>query len=185
MELRTMWLLNALYQLRQRLPKNRGRKNIIHASARFYHPDRIKLGEYVYIGPHGYFDGKGGIEIGDGAVLAPRVVILSSSHDYKTETLLPFHEFDEHRPVTVGRGVWIGFAAMVVPGVTIGDGAVVAMGAVVTRDVPRGAVVGGNPARELARRPEDVVIRLVEQDAYFRKKFWGAQRIVRPPKPAA
>ena len=56
------------------------------------------------------------------------------------------------RPVHVGRGAWIGFGACVLPGVTVGDGAIVAARAVVIEDVPRDAVVAGNPARVVRQR---------------------------------
>jgi maltose O-acetyltransferase len=55
------------------------------------------------------------------------------------------------RPIAIGANVWIGGGALVLPGVTIGDGAIVGAGAVVTRDVPRGSTVVGNPARVVAR----------------------------------
>ncbi|MBL3563680.1 acyltransferase [Rhodovulum sulfidophilum] len=119
---------------------------------------------------------QGGVTLGDGTILAPEVVILSSSHDYKQGALLPYDVYDVRRPVEIGRGVWLGYRAMICPGVRIGDGAIVAMGAVVTRDVASGEVVGGNPAKPLSRRDCDAISRMVAAENYFHKKHWSGQR---------
>jgi len=174
-----MWLINVYRRWRQQRPASIGPHHVIHPTVEFHHSENITVGDYVFIGPGSFLDGKGGIEIGDGAVLGPRVVILSSSHQYRNDELLPFHVFDEHRKVTIGRGVWIGFGAMIVPGVVVGDGAVIGMGAVVTRPVAKGSVVGGNPARKIGSRPPGLVDRLIHEGAYFRKRYWG-QKPKRP-----
>src|SRR6185503_14008475 len=110
----------------------------ISEAARFTFPEKIRLGRYTYVGKNCYLNGQGGITIGDGTVLGPNVVILSSTHRYQQTNYLPYDQYDEFRPVTIGRGVWLGWGCMIVPGVTVGDGAIVAMGAVVTRDVMTG-----------------------------------------------
>jgi len=145
-------------------------------SARVFHPNRLCLGSYIYIGPHCSINAQGGIRIGDGTILAPEVVILSSSHDYREGELLPFDIYDVHRPVEIGSGAWIGYRAMICPGVRIGDGAVVAMGAVVTTDVAAGHVVGGNPARTLSERDPEVIAERVAAKAFFHKKYWSGPR---------
>ena len=60
--------------------------------------------------------------------------------------------FEEYLPVTIGNDVWIGTKAVILDGISIGDGAIIAAGAVVTKDVPSGAIVAGVPARPIARR---------------------------------
>lgn len=142
---------------------------VIDPTAVFHAPSGIALGDFVRIGAQCNFNGEGGLTIGEGTIFAPRVVILTSTHQYQQENLLPYHGVYEYRQVTIGCGVWIGWGALLVPGVTIGDGAVIAMGAVVTRDVEKGQVVGGNPAREIKQRPVDIVDRLVKEKAYYRK----------------
>jgi len=70
---------------------------------------------------------------------------------------------ESEKPVTIGNGVWIGIQCLILDGVTIGDGAIVAAGSVVTKDVPPFAVVGGGPAKVLKYRfSEDVIKRLQE-----------------------
>jgi acetyltransferase-like isoleucine patch superfamily enzyme len=94
--------------------------------------------------------GNAHITIGDHCALAPRVRILSATHDYRRLDLP-----DTAASVTIGRHVWIGAGATVLPGVAIGDGAVIAAGSVVTKSVAPFTVVGGNPARFIKNRELD------------------------------
>lgn len=82
------------------------------------------------------------ITIGDDVTLAPRVHILA--HDGSTKSVIGYTKIGL---VTIGNGVFIGAEAIVLPGVSIGDGAIVAAGSVVTKDVPARTIVAGNPAR--------------------------------------
>ncbi len=86
------------------------------------------------------------VAIGDRTQIGPGVQILSADHPRDPAQRRAGLEFG--RPITIGADVWIGGRAIVLPGVTIGDGAIVGAGAVVTRDVAAGATVVGNPARE-------------------------------------
>ncbi|MEQ8342036.1 MAG: sugar O-acetyltransferase [Marinovum algicola] len=90
------------------------------------------------------------ITIGDMTQIGPYVQILTADHPRDAETRDRGLEFG--RPVTIGRNVWIGGGAILLPGVSIGDDAVIGAGAVVTRDVAAGITVGGNPARPLVSR---------------------------------
>jgi maltose O-acetyltransferase len=86
------------------------------------------------------------VTIGDGTQIGPGTQILTADHPRDPVQRRAGLEFG--RPVTIGTNVWIGAAAIILPGVTVGDDAIVGAGAVVTRDVPKGATVVGNPARE-------------------------------------
>ena len=88
------------------------------------------------------------ISIGDGAQIGPAVQIYAADHPRDPARRRAGLELG--RPVSIGRNVWIGGGAIILPGVTIGDEAVVGAGAVVTRDVPHGATVVGNPARRIS-----------------------------------
>ena len=103
----------------------------------------IKLGKGVFINEGCCFQDQGGIEIGDNALIGQQVVIATLNHDLapdKRANMIP-------APVKIGKNVWIGAHATILAGVTIGDNAVVAAGAVVTKDVPANSVVGGVPAK--------------------------------------
>ena len=91
------------------------------------------------------------IEIGDGCMIGEYASLRDANHRLGTGRALRYSGYDAS-PIVLGREVWIGRGAIVLPGVTIGDGAVVGANAVVTKDVPAGSVVVGVPARPLARR---------------------------------
>lgn len=89
------------------------------------------------------------VSIGDKTQIGPGVQILTADHPRDAATREAGLEFG--RPIHIGRNVWIGGGAIVLPGVTIGDDAVVGAGSVVTRDVPAGRTVVGNPAKQRHR----------------------------------
>ena len=87
------------------------------------------------------------IRIGEGAFIGPRVCIYTACHDIDPVERNKPQCFA--KPVTIGKNVWIGGSAVILPGVTIGDNVVIGAGAVVTKDIPDNVVVGGNPAKIL------------------------------------
>lgn len=155
----------------------------MHSTVQIVFDKLFDVGEYVYIGPYCFINAEGGVKLGAGSILAPEVVILSSTHDYTSGDLIPYDVYDRHRPVTIGSGVWIGYRAMICPGVTIGDGAIVAMGAVVTSSVAPGQVVGGNPAKVIAKRENETYRELISQGQFFHYKYWSGKRIRIPSSP--
>jgi acetyltransferase-like isoleucine patch superfamily enzyme len=118
----------------------------------------IKTAPKVFIGPYVTIYGHGGVEIGDWSLISMHATILSSNHTIPAMDRCIRWEKDVLLPTKIGRDVWIGANAVVLGGVTIGDGAVVAAGAVVTKDVEAGAIVAGNPARLLRKRAEKAEI---------------------------
>jgi len=158
------------FRSRQKLHllKHLEKPTYIHHLAHFSFHKNIAIGKYCRIGRECHLDGEGGISIGPGTILAPRVVLLTSTHNYRQDTLLPYDPEDHKKPIHIGKGCWIGWGAFIVPGVTIGDGAVIAMGAVVTRDVEKGAIVGGNPAKVIRRRDNPSFIdTAISNEQYF------------------
>ena len=113
-----------------------------------FYTDCVKnlvIGKNVFINSGCKVQDQGGIEIGDGTLIGHNVVLATLNHALAPERrgdLIP-------RPIRIGKNVWIGSNAVILPGVTIGDGAVIAAGAAVTKDVPENSVVGGVPARVL------------------------------------
>jgi acetyltransferase-like isoleucine patch superfamily enzyme len=101
------------------------------------------LGKRVFINSGCKFQDQGGLTIGDDVLIGHNVVIATLNHAFSPE-----HRGDlEPQPVRIGNRVWVGANATILPGVTIGDGAIVAAGAVVTKDVAPRTVVGGVPAK--------------------------------------
>lgn len=111
------------------------------------HPDFLDMGEYVYIGSGAKINSRGGVSIGVGTIIASRLTIHTVNHNYKNRQLLPFDDKSYLCRVDIGEYVWIGDNVMICPGVKIGDGSIVAMGSVVTKDVAKCSIVGGNPAK--------------------------------------
>jgi maltose O-acetyltransferase len=105
---------------------------------------KLVIGKCCLINIHVYFDLAERIFLDDRASLGPQVTFITGTHeigsaDYRLGKLVS-------RPICVGKGVWVGARATILPGVTIGDGAVVAAGSVVTKDVPANCLVAGVPA---------------------------------------
>lgn len=113
-------------------------------------PDNISIGDNVHIQPNcGIYGQGGGVQIGNGTILAHEVQIFSRNHLYDAPDLkyLPYDERFVEKKVIIGNYVWIDANVIILPGVNIGDGAVVRKGSVVTKDVSNCSVIGGNPAR--------------------------------------
>lgn len=106
--------------------------------------ENIRVGRNVFINQNCTLYDLGGIDIGDDVMIGPNVSIITSGHPVE-----PSRRRDGviAKPVVIERNVWIAAGATIIGGVTVGENAVVAAGSVVTRDVPRNSLVGGNPAR--------------------------------------
>lgn len=105
----------------------------------------VRLGDRVEINNHSIINGTGGVDIGEDTLVGPGVRIISYQHQYARGATIRSQPVDA-KPIRIGRDVWLGANAVILAGVTIGDGAVVAAGAVVREDVPPYAVVAGVPA---------------------------------------
>ena len=111
----------------------------------------ITIGKDVFINSGCHFQDQGGIRIGDGVLIGHNVVLATINHDLDPKENRKNH----YAPIMIGDHVWIGSNATILPGVTLGDHAVVAAGAVVTQDVPPLTVVGGVPAKVLKVIPQE------------------------------
>jgi acetyltransferase-like isoleucine patch superfamily enzyme len=120
----------------------------------------ISVGNNCVIGFSCKFNGKGPLTIGNNVNISSETIIESGSHDFVTfESLF--------KPITIKDNVWIGTRAMVLQGVTIGEGAVVAAGSVVTRDVQPFTIVAGVPARVIGTRPNKIDYQLKFQPWFY------------------
>jgi acetyltransferase-like isoleucine patch superfamily enzyme len=121
----------------------------VQMHCRFLHGPGVHLGERCVINHGCLLDGRRyPIRVGSDGSIGPEAAILTLGHDPRSPEFA-----DRGGPVTIGDHVWIGFRAIVLPGVTIGEGGVVAAGAVVSRDIPPFTIVAGNPARPIGSRP--------------------------------
>jgi putative colanic acid biosynthesis acetyltransferase WcaF len=128
-----------------------GRGSIIHWQARFFAPWGVQIGEDCNLGNGIFLDGRRGVTIGNRVATGAEVMIYTLQHDADSPT------FDTvGGPVVIDDYVYIGPRAIILPNLRIGRGAVVGAGAVVTRDVPEYAVVGGVPARFIRQRPREL-----------------------------
>ena len=105
----------------------------------------VRLGDRVEINNFSIVNGTGGVDIGDDTLIGPGVRIISYQHRHARGATIRSQPADV-RPIRIGRDVWVGANAIILAGVSIGDGAVVAAGAVVREDVPAYAIVAGVPA---------------------------------------
>lgn len=117
-----------------------------------YHKNEMVIGDHTWIGHGGFFHSAGGIKIGKAVGIGPGVRILTSVHKEGALSKPIIHNELRFGKVVIGDGCDIGTGAMILPGVTIGKGALVGAKAVVTQDVDDYTVVAGNPARVLRKR---------------------------------
>lgn len=133
----------------KRIVKYRGKNVNIEHNA--YFTPELSIGDNSGVGID--CEVYGPVTIGADVMMAPDVVIYTSGHAHDRIDITMIEQgSDETRPVTIGNDVWIGRRAMIMPGVKIGNGTIIGAGAVVTKDVPDYAIVGGVPAKVLKYR---------------------------------
>lgn len=103
--------------------------------------DNVKIGNNVAIMYNLLCMSAGGIFIEDNVMIAANVSLISNNHDFKEREIITC------KPVVIKKNVWVGAGSTILPGVTIGENAIVAAGSVVTKDVPANTLVGGVPAK--------------------------------------
>lgn len=128
-------------------------KNYVQPDVTISSIKNLKLGGNVYIGGNNAkLCCEGEIEIGFNTSIGEGCFMITTNHNYKSKTHVPYDNGGIKRKICIGRNVWIGARSMICPGVKIEDGAVIAMGSVVTKSVPKCAIVGGNPAKIIGWR---------------------------------
>lgn len=144
-----------------------GRELHVGKGARLWAPHSIRIGDFVYIGKNVHIEAN--CEIGDYCLIANRVAIIGRrDHDFSAlgfpVRFSPWIGSKKHpnryadEKVIIENDVWLGYGAIVLTGVTIGRGAVIAAGSVVTRDVPPYSIVAGSPAKVIGQRFTDLAI---------------------------
>jgi acetyltransferase-like isoleucine patch superfamily enzyme len=125
---------------------------MIYPGVYLTHTYGIQSAHNLSINTGAILDGRGGIKLGDGVMIGPYAVITSSHHHSK-QTEAAMHTLDHiMAPVIIEDDVWIGAHSFIRGGIRVGQGSVIAAGAVVVADVERYDIVGGNPAKTIGRR---------------------------------
>ncbi len=125
--------------------------NAVYRNVDIRSPYRISIGEHTVINKKCVIDGRGGLVIGNNVDIAQETNIWTEQHDFNSPDFRPVD-----KKVFIDDYVWIASRVTILPGVRIGRGAVVASGAVVTKDVPELAIVGGVPAKVIGRRSDNM-----------------------------
>jgi maltose O-acetyltransferase len=137
----------------KRIFKRCGEGVIVKKKAYFGSGSHIEIGDRSQIGANSRIDHD--VILGNDVVMGPDVVIMSNAHEFEDPTVpINLQGAKERKPVVIGNDVWLGTRVIVMPGVRIGDGAVIGSGAVVTKDVPPLAIMVGGAARLLRYRGE-------------------------------
>lgn len=134
---------------------------------------RLKgFGLNVEIGDYSSFNGceimgQGSVKFGNYLHSGMGITIFTSNHNYDSDKSIPYDEVRVAKNVEIKDFVWLGQDVIILPGVTIGEGAIVGAGAVVTRDVPDYAIVGGNPAKVIKMRNIEKFMKLKGEGKFF------------------
>ena len=143
------WRLRALILGRKAVL---GKNVMIDEFVRIDKPERLEIGDSSFVGRSAFIHAGGGVRIGRDVLIGPGVKVWSVDHCF-SERMVPIrqqgHEFAQ---VVIGDDVWIGVDSVILKGVTVGHGAVVGAGSVVTKDVEAFGIVGGVPARVIGSR---------------------------------
>ncbi len=150
------YLLRSVFKVK--FPKD----SIIYCGCRFFHPWGVRIGHNSIIGNDGFLDGRFDLNIGNNVNIAGEVRIFTLEHDITSPTFA-----GSGGPVTIHDWVYIGTRVTILPGVEIGEGAVIASGSVVTKDVTPWTMVGGIPASFIKNRPIVKYTLNTENRAFF------------------
>lgn len=138
-----------LYKIRL---KKMGKKVLIRNGVRIDYPENVEIDDYSGINDNCFIEGGVFVKIGKWVRFAPNVAVITMNHNFESKDIPIKQQGLIKEPVIIGDDVWIGMNSVVLPGVTIGKGAVIAAGSIVTKDVDEYAIVGGVPAKLIKYR---------------------------------
>lgn len=137
-------------------------------------PEGISIGDNVVFANNCVIGGQGGLSIGSYVMIGNNSTIITANHGFSLPEVPMIRQKLDISPVAVGDDVWIGANVVILPGVKIGQGAVIGAGSIVTKDVEPYAIVAGNPAKLIRKRfGDDLVKKLLSQESplyeYYKK----------------
>lgn len=146
------WGIFARFFLYKKLLKRMGKKVIIRDGVKITFPENVEIDDYSGVNDGCFIEGGAAVKVGKWVRLSPGVSILTMNHNFELLDIPIKKQGLIKKPVTVADDVWIGLNSIILPGVMIGRGAVIAAGSVVTGDVEEYTVVGGAPAKVIKFR---------------------------------
>lgn len=155
------WTLNRISKIPSHIIRNTaykrifkmkiGRNAVIYGGVLFRNPSKISIGRGTVIGDRCELDGRGGLLIGEHCNFSSEVHIWTAQHDPQGE----YFDYVKN-PVVIGNRCWISSNTIILPGVCVGDGAVLAAGAVLTKDADPYSIYGGVPAKKIGERNKNL-----------------------------
>ena len=169
------WGLRRLLSLLDEIEQDRIRSfSNIHDGVLFHggnivvtHPEKMVMGEGSNFHENTFLETRGGVTIGRYVHIGRCLNVFTTNHNYRSINLIPYDQHDIVKPVVIKDFVWIGSNVIILPGVTIGEGAIIGMGSVVTKDVSNYAIVGGNPAQIIGHRDVSIFERLKAEKKFY------------------
>ncbi|GEM_PF-1402331 len=153
---------------------SKGPNCVMGGDGQLIDPQNLQLGEDVYIGRNFFIRATGHISIGSHTHISRNVVLHTVNHNTNGD-LLPYDRTNVLRPIKIGQYVWIGMNCEVLPGVSIGDGAIIGMGTTVAKDVAPGAIVVGSAQRVVGSRDAERTAALEKNGQFLRiKNGWAS-----------
>lgn len=140
-------------------------------------PERMTVGKGCFIGEGCKISALGGFFLGDYCALAANTTVLTTDHCFREADSIPWGDARAVKPVVIEDYVWVASNCCILPGVRIGEGAIVGMGAVVPKDVPAGAIVVGNPAHVVGHR-DSVTFEALKRSGAARPPSQRCSRLV-------
>lgn len=127
----------------------------------------VHLGNHVNFNDNVFINGSGEVWIGSYFHTGVNLTIISSNHNYENAESIPYDRVRVDKSVIIKDFVWCGNNVVILPGVTVGEGAILAAGSVVVKDVPDLGIVGGNPAEIIKYRNREEFYRLKSEGKYL------------------
>lgn len=142
-----------------------GKRVVVHFRSEIRAPYNLELGDGTIIGDNAILDARSKLKLGMNVNLSSNVSIYTLQHNHRSPVF--DCEFERDLSVTIEDRVWLGSNVLVLPGVRIGEGAVVCAGAVVTKDVEPYSVVAGIPAHKVGERPRNLTYEFSGKTCWF------------------